>query len=61
MSYLAVADNFHPMYQHSGKTIEVQELRVQPYYLHLRPPVAFAVLDAAAMRRDNPNISYMIS
>lgn len=61
MSYLAVADNFHPMYQHSGETLEVQELRVQPYHLHLRSPIAFAVLYSATVRWDDPNIFYVIS
>lgn len=28
MPYLAVADNLHPMYQHSGEALEVQKLRV---------------------------------
>lgn len=61
MSYLAVADNFHPMYQHSGKTIEVQELRVQPYHVHLRSPITFAVFHSATVRWNDPNISYVIS
>lgn len=59
--YLAVANNLHPMYQHLGETIEVQELRIQPYHLHLRSPIAFAVLDSATVRWNNPNISYVIS
>lgn len=61
MSYLAVADNLHPMYQHSGETIEVQKLRIQPYYLYLCSPIAFAVLNTATVRGNNPNISYVIS
>lgn len=60
MPYLAVADNLHPMYQHLGEAPEVQEFRVQPYYLNLCSPVAFAVLDTATVRGDNPNIFYVI-
>lgn len=60
MPYLAVADNLHPMYQHSGEALEVQELRVKPYHLHLCSPVAFAVLDTATVRWNNPNIFYVI-
>lgn len=60
MPYLAVADNLHPMYQHSGEALKVQKLRIQPYYLHLCSPVAFAVLDTATVRGDNPNIFYVI-
>ena len=60
MPYLAVADNLHPMYQQSGEALEVQKLRVQPYYLHLCSPVAFAVLDTATVRGNNPNIFYVI-
>ena len=60
MPYLAVADNLHPMYQHSGEALEVQKLRVKTYHLHLCSPVAFAVLDTATVRWDNPNIFYVI-
>lgn len=60
MPYLAVADNLHPMYQHSGEALEVQKLRVQPYYLYLCSPIAFAVLDTATVRGDDPNILYVI-
>lgn len=60
MPYLAVADNLHPMYQHSGEALKVQKLRIQPYYLHLCSPIAFAVLDTATVRGNNPNIFYVI-
>ena len=60
MPYLAVADNLHPMYQHSGEALEVQKLRVKPYHLHLCSPVAFAVLDTATVRWNNPNTFYVI-
>ena len=60
MPYLAVADNLHPMYQHSGEALEVQKLRVKPYHLHLCSPVAFTVLDTATVRWNNPNIFYVI-
>ena len=60
MPYLAVADNLHPMYQHSGEALEVQKLRVKPYHLHLCSPVTFTVLDTATVRWNNPNIFYVI-
>lgn len=60
MPYLAVADNLHPMYQHSGEALKVQKIRIQPYYLHLCSPIALAILDTATVRGNNPNIFYVI-
>ncbi len=58
MSHLAVADGLHTMHEYLGKGIETHQVLVQSRHLHLGSPVAFTVLDSAAVRRQDPNVSH---
>ena len=56
MPYLAVADGFHTMYNHLRETFHREEIGIKTDNLHLLPPIDFAVLAAATVRRRDNHI-----
>ena len=56
MPYLTIADGFHTVYNHLRETFHREEIGIKTDNLHLLPPIDFAVLAAATVRRRDNHI-----